>query len=90
MITGNGTKKQDKNLQKLVIKADFTGFIEDADANDTKVQTLTYSGKDGKLKIKNIGETDSTELGSVGEWLSFDDEKLSKSIFAGDDVIYLI
>ena len=88
VITGDGSKKQDKNFQKLVIKGDFTGFIENADANDTTVQSLTYSGKDGRLKIKNIGEEETSELGSVGEWLSFEDDKLSKSIFAGDDVIY--
>ena len=88
VISGDGTEKQDKNFQKLVIKGDFTGFIENADANDTIVQSLNYSGKDGKLKMKNIGDADSSELGSVGEWLSFGDDKLSKSIFAGDDVIY--
>ena len=55
-----------------MITGDFTGFIEDADSNDIKVQSLTYSSKDGKLKIKNIGETDLTELRSGGEWLSFD------------------
>lgn len=88
VITGDGTKKQNKNFQKLVIKGSFEGLIEDGDANQTKVQSLNYTGKDGIIKIKNIGDTDSSELGSVGEWLSFGDDKFSKSIFAGDDVIY--
>ena len=88
VITGDGSKKQDKNFQKLVIKGDFQGFIENSDPSDTTVQSLAYSGKDGKLKIKNIGDAASSELGSVGEWLSFEDEELAESIFAGDDVIY--
>ena len=88
VITGDGTKNQDKNFERLVIRGDFKGFIENSDASDTKVQSLSYSGRNGKLKIKNIGDPESSELGSVGDWLSFGDEELSKSIFSGDDVIY--
>ena len=76
----------DRTFKMLKIKGSF----KDVDPDDERtwktadIDQFRYEGKDGIIKVKDIGDKGS--LGSLYDWDNID--RLDEFVFRGDDIIY--
>ena len=66
VIRGEGTKNR-KNFKKSVIKSSCNDLIENTDANAPRFSLFPTLGRMESSHIKNIGNAELCELGSVDE-----------------------
>ena len=88
VIAGKQSRLQDSNLKSIKIKGAFENLVlsEKHTWKTALINSITYSGRDGKLKVTEVGSSGS--LGSLKDWDRLSDPKFGSKIFNGDDIIY--